>query len=69
MINAGLKICQKWDSNPRPQKRTRTAHSAYNVGKGNLESGALDRSAILTCRIRTASFRDIVYIGSTVTRV
>ena len=33
---------------PTPSERTRTARLTYSVGKFNLESGALDRSAILT---------------------
>ena len=39
-------ICQKWDSNPRPHKWTRMLHCWKEA---TLESGALDRSAILTC--------------------
>lgn len=35
--------CQRWDSNPRPHSRTRILRSL------SLESGALDRSATLTC--------------------
>ena len=51
---AGVKkvICQKWDLNPRPHTRTRILilHS-LSRGQGlNLESGALDHSAILTVR-------------------
>ena len=45
-------ICQKWDLNPRPHTRTRILilHS-LSRGQGlNLESGALDHSAILTVR-------------------
>ena len=42
------KICQKWDSNPRPHTRTRILMPLLSAGKVNLESGALDRSAILT---------------------
>lgn len=41
------KTCQKWDSNPRPHTRTRTL-ILWHRGRGFLESGALDRSAILT---------------------
>ena len=40
-------LCQKWDSNPRPHKRTRMLNPIRE--KITLESGALDRSAILTC--------------------
>ena len=39
-------LCQKWGSNPRPHERTRML--ALLQGKIALESGALDRSAILT---------------------
>ena len=43
------KICQKWDSNPRPHSWTRTLVSDLcNQKVINLESGALDHSAILT---------------------
>ena len=43
----GEKNCQKWDSNPRPHSWTRTLIPL--LGKNIfLESGALDRSAILT---------------------
>ena len=42
-------LCQKWDSNPRPHKRTRNLRSSPIRGQGSsLESGALDHSAILT---------------------
>ena len=42
-------LCQKWDSNPRPHTWTRTLSVRRNLQKElNLESGALDRSAILT---------------------
>ena len=42
-------LCQKWDSNPRPHTWTRTLSVCRNLQKElNLESGALDRSAILT---------------------
>ena len=45
-INIRKKFRQKWDSNPRPHSRTRM----LCLEKGlSLESGALDRSAILTC--------------------
>ncbi len=37
--------CQKWDSNPRLHSETRKPASQEGL---NLESGALDRSAILT---------------------
>lgn len=48
------KVCQKWDLNPRPQLRTRTLNEIYvRKPRQDLESGALDRSAILTCdRVR-----------------
>ncbi|KAG8293796.1 hypothetical protein J6590_010786 [Homalodisca vitripennis] len=46
-------MCQKWDLNPRPQTRTRTLDQA-EPSKFALESGALDRSAILTCCIGCA---------------
>jgi hypothetical protein len=44
------KICQEWDSNPRPLMRTRMPRTQLSVEKERmcLESGALDRSAILT---------------------
>ena len=48
----GKKLCQKWDSNPRPHTWTRTLLVCRNLQKElNLESGALDRSAILTTDI------------------
>ena len=38
-----------WDSNPRPHSWTRTLKlNSYFQPRGNLESGALDRSANLT---------------------
>ena len=41
--------CQKWDSNPRPHQRTRNLRwIPYRGTRLNLESGALDHSAILT---------------------
>ena len=42
-------VCQMWDSNPRPHSWTRTLklNSCFQP-RGNLESGALDRSANLT---------------------
>ena len=39
-----MKMCQKWDSNPRLHSETRSPKG----GKRKLESGALDHSAILT---------------------
>ena len=39
--------CQKWDSNPRPLGGPEGSQPE-KPGKGYLESGALDRSAILT---------------------
>ena len=43
-------LCQEWDSNPRFQVETRTLVECQcnNDKVSNLESGALDRSAILT---------------------
>ena len=43
-------MCQKWDSNPRPHSWTRnpTATAYRTRQRMSLESGALDRSAILT---------------------
>ena len=43
-------ICQKWDLNPRPHTTTRILilHSPSREQGLNLESGALDHSAILT---------------------
>ena len=46
------KLCQKWDSNPRPHSWTRTLCNRNDCivrqGIDILESGALDDSAILT---------------------
>ena len=44
--NFHKKYCQKWDSNPRPQRGPEQLNLLSR--QGNLESGALDRSAILT---------------------
>ena len=41
-------VCQKWDSNPRPHSWTRMLHALRVERESTLESGALDRSAILT---------------------
>ena len=41
-------ICQEWDSNPRLHSETRTLATIQTVKEFYLESGALDRSAILT---------------------
>ena len=41
-------VCQEWDSNPRLHSETRTLATIYTVKEFHLESGALDRSAILT---------------------
>ena len=40
--------CQEWDSNPRLHSETRTLTTIQMVKEIHLESGALDRSAILT---------------------
>ena len=40
--------CQEWDSNPRLHSETRTPAPIVSGKVFNLESGALDRSAILT---------------------
>ena len=40
--------CQKWDLNPRPHSWTRTLIDLHYRQGRNLESGALDHSAILT---------------------
>ena len=48
------KVCQKWDSNPRTDTCTRIPmhrQLAILQTKVALESGALDRSAILTTGI------------------
>ena len=47
-------ICQNWDLNPRPHTRT-SILILYSLSRGqglNLESGALDHSAILIVRIK-----------------
>ena len=44
------KVCQKWDSNPRPHQWTRTLSVTLGLKEQLLESGALDHSAILTWR-------------------
>ena len=41
-------ICQEWDSNPRLHSETRTLATIQTVKEFHIESGALDRSAILT---------------------
>ena len=41
-------LCQEWDSNPRLHSETRTLATILMVKESHLESGALDRSAILT---------------------
>ena len=41
-------VCQEWDSNPRLHSETRTLDTNHMVEESHLESGALDRSAILT---------------------
>ena len=41
-------LCQEWDSNPRLHSETRTLATIKMVKEFQLESGALDRSAILT---------------------
>ena len=53
MKERGLKkkkdlICQEWDSNPRLHSEPRTLATIQTVKEFHLESGALDRSAILT---------------------
>jgi hypothetical protein len=45
------KSCQEWDSNPRPQRGPERSFNPQSR-QGNLESGALDRSAILTLHKR-----------------
>ena len=42
------KKCQEWDSNPRLHSETRTLVTIHMAKDFHLESGALDRSAILT---------------------
>ena len=59
-------ICQKWDLNPRPHTRTRILilHS-LSRGQGlNLESGALDHSAILTVRKSEGETQQKVFVSS-----
>ena len=41
-------ICQEWDSHPRLHSETRTLATIQTVKEFHIESGALDRSAILT---------------------
>ena len=41
-------LCQEWDLNPRLHAETRTLVTIQTVKEFHLESGALDRSAILT---------------------
>ena len=49
-MNKGTKIiCQKWDLNPRLLSKTRILYNRDHPASYRLESGALDRSAILTC--------------------
>ena len=49
-MNKGTKIiCQKWDLNPRLLSKTRSLFIRISPASCWLESGALDRSAILTC--------------------
>ena len=49
-------MCQKWDSNPRLHSETRTPAPMYHGKDTLLESGALDRSAILTTLKRDVIF-------------
>ncbi|CAG9568762.1 unnamed protein product [Danaus chrysippus] len=42
------KVLSEVGFEPTPSERTRTTHTRSVASKGNLESGALDRSAILT---------------------
>ena len=52
--------CQKWDLNPRPHTRTRILILLLMNEKGvNLESGALDHSAILTYSLGKCSMSEI----------
>ena len=44
-------VCQGWDSNPRLHSETRTLATIQTVKEFHLESGALDRSAILTAQM------------------
>ena len=46
------KCCQKWDLNPRLLSKTRILYNRDHPASCWLESGALDRSAILTCQFR-----------------
>ena len=46
-------ICEEWDSNPRLHSETRTLATIQTVKEFHLESGALDRSAILTAHTPT----------------
>ena len=41
-------ICEEWDSNPRLHSEQRTLATIQTVKEFYLESGALDRLAILT---------------------
>ena len=56
------RICQKWDSNPRPQRGPEAPNSVLNREGMNLESGALDRSAILTIDYDSLNNTDKVHI-------
>ena len=50
------KLCQKWDLNPRPHSWTRILDCCFTEqGLLDLESGALDHSAILTYPHTTSS--------------
>ena len=50
-------MCQEWDSNPRLHLETRTPALVWHEKDIILESGALDRSAILTTRWILVNFR------------
>ena len=57
-----LKSCQEWDSNPHPHTYTRTPCTTIDCSKHfQLESGALDHSAILTTCRRSKPKRPKIY--------
>ena len=51
------RLCQEWDSNPRLHLETRTPALVSHEKDIILESGALDRSAILTTHRGEVNFQ------------
>jgi hypothetical protein len=54
------KVCQKWDLNPRPQRGPEHSLPLIERQAITLESGALDRSAILT--YNNSAFKTTIHV-------